>query len=43
MAVSAAVLQEPGPGHDGSVRIGTRPHLKVGGRYCMDEGEIEGT
>src|SRR5881409_3942311 len=24
-----------------SVRIWTRPHVKVGGRYRMDEGEIE--
>ena len=24
-----------------SVRIWTRPHVKVGGRYPMDEGEIE--
>ena len=24
-----------------SVRIWTRPHIKVGGRYRMDEGEIE--
>jgi len=24
-----------------SVRIWTRPHVKVGGRYGMDEGEIE--
>lgn len=24
-----------------SVRIWTRPHVKVGGRYAMDEGEIE--
>jgi hypothetical protein len=24
-----------------SVRIWTRPHVKVGGRYKMDEGEIE--
>lgn len=23
-----------------SVRIWTRPHVKVGGRYSMDEGEI---
>src|SRR3954454_20204125 len=24
-----------------SVRIWTRPHVKVGGRYAMEEGEIE--
>jgi hypothetical protein len=24
-----------------SVRIWMRPHVKVGGRYAMDEGEIE--
>ena len=24
-----------------SVRIWTRPHVKLGGRYRMDEGEIE--
>jgi hypothetical protein len=24
-----------------SVRIWTRPHVKVGGRYAMDAGEIE--
>ena len=24
-----------------SVRIWTRPHVKVGGRYPMEEGEIE--
>jgi len=24
-----------------SVRIWTRPHVKVGGRYRMDQGEIE--
>src|ERR1700688_110273 len=24
-----------------SIRIWTRPHVKVGGRYRMDEGEIE--
>jgi hypothetical protein len=24
-----------------SVRIWTRPHVKVGGRYRMDEGEVE--
>ena len=24
-----------------SVRVWTRPHVKVGGRYRMDEGEIE--
>src|SRR6202166_1791526 len=24
-----------------SVRIWTRPHVKVGGRYRMDEGEIQ--
>jgi hypothetical protein len=24
-----------------SVRIWTRPHVKVGGRYKMEEGEIE--
>src|SRR5262245_21771112 len=24
-----------------SVRIWTRPHVKVGGRYPMDEGQIE--
>jgi hypothetical protein len=24
-----------------SVRIWTRPHVKVGARYSMDEGEIE--
>ena len=24
-----------------SVRIWTRPHVKVGGRYRMEEGEIE--
>ena len=24
-----------------SVRIWTRPHVKVGGRYRVDEGEIE--
>ena len=24
-----------------TVRIWTRPHVKVGGRYRMDEGEIE--
>src|SRR6266404_2185267 len=24
-----------------SVRIWTRPHVRVGGRYRMDEGEIE--
>ena len=24
-----------------SVRIWTRPHVKVGNRYAMDEGEIE--
>jgi hypothetical protein len=24
-----------------SIRIWTRPHIKVGGRYRMDEGEIE--
>src|SRR4026209_2076869 len=24
-----------------SVRIWTRPHVKVGGRYRMDDGEIE--
>ena len=24
-----------------SVRIWTRPHVKIGGRYRMDEGEIE--
>src|SRR5215469_2693304 len=24
-----------------SVRIWTRPHVKVGGRYPMDDGEIE--
>lgn len=24
-----------------SVRIWTRPHVKPGGRYAMDEGEIE--
>ena len=24
-----------------SVRIWTRPHVKVGGRYAMDEGSIE--
>jgi hypothetical protein len=24
-----------------SIRVWTRPHVKVGGRYRMDEGEIE--
>jgi len=24
-----------------SVRIWMRPHVKAGGRYCMDEGHIE--
>jgi hypothetical protein len=24
-----------------SIRIWTRPHVKVGGRYAMEEGEIE--
>jgi hypothetical protein len=24
-----------------SIRIWTRPHVKVGGRYRMDDGEIE--
>ena len=24
-----------------SVRIWMRPHVKVGNRYCMDEGEVE--
>jgi hypothetical protein len=24
-----------------SVRVWTRPHVKVGGRYRMEEGEIE--
>ena len=24
-----------------SVRIWTRPHVRVGARYCMEEGEIE--
>src|SRR5712691_11420512 len=24
-----------------SVRIWTRPHVKVGARYCMEDGEIE--
>jgi hypothetical protein len=24
-----------------SIRIWMRPHVKVGHRYCMDEGEIE--
>jgi hypothetical protein len=24
-----------------SIRIWTRPHVKIGGRYAMEEGEIE--